>query len=159
MRTSFIDSLIRHEDKYQDAILQLMLEVASMERFPNLEQIKDEVDRQLRISEAKAAVSHLKSVTAQYSGHLAEAERAEAARKATAAQAEAVRRFADDIANLKQRFLDLQVETDTHKRGYALESLLTDLFLLYDLEPADRVQPCHGADRRLIQLRHRRLHH
>jgi len=130
-----IDTLTTHEDKYQDVTLQLMLEVASMDKFPNLEQIKDDADRQLRIQEAKDAVAHLKSVTALYSGQVAQAERFEAARKAAAAQAEAVRRFSDDIADLKQRFLALQNESDTHKRGYALESLLADLFLLYDLEP------------------------
>jgi len=130
-----IDTLTTHEDKYQDVTLQLMLEVASMDKFPNLEQIKDDADRQLRIQEAKDAVAHLRSVTALYSGQVAEAERFEAARKAAAAQAEAVRRFSDDIADLKQRFLVLQNEGDTHKRGYALESLLADLFLLYDLEP------------------------
>lgn len=130
-----IDTLITHEDKYQDVTLQLMLEVASMDRFPNLEQIKDETDRQLRITEAKAAVAHLKAVTEQYSDHLAEADRFEAARKAAAAQAEAVRRFSDDLVALKERFLALQTELDTNKRGYALESLLADLFLLFDLEP------------------------
>ncbi|HVV12472.1 hypothetical protein [Amycolatopsis sp.] len=130
-----IDTLITHEDKYQEVTLQLMLELASMTKFPNIEQIKDEADRKLRLQEAFDAVAGLKSVTEQYSGRLAEKERQEAARKAEADQAAAIRKFSDEIAKLKDRFLALQQEADKHKRGYALESLLADLFLLYDLEP------------------------
>ncbi len=130
-----IDVLVAKEDKYQEVTLQLMLEVASMDRFPNLEQIKDEADRKQRIQEATVAVLHLRSVTEKYSSRLAEAERAETSRKAAVAQAKAIRRFSDDIASLKNRFLGMQNEPNTHKRGYEFESLLADLFLLYDLEP------------------------
>ncbi|MGV9300047.1 hypothetical protein [Amycolatopsis sp. NPDC003676] len=130
-----IDTLITHEDKYQDVTLQLMLELASMTKFPNLEQIKDDADRTLRLQEAIDAINHLKSVTEEYSGRLADAERQEAARKAAADQAAAIRKFSDDLAVLRDRFLQLQQGLDKHKRGYALESLLADLFLLYDLEP------------------------
>src|SRR5690606_22916337 len=45
------------------------------------------------------------------------------------------RRFADDLESLNSRFLDLHRETDVHARGYAFESLLADLFLIFDLEP------------------------
>ena len=46
-----------------------------------------------------------------------------------------MRRFNDDLESLKTKFAELQRETDVHRRGYAFESLLADLFLLYDLEP------------------------
>jgi len=130
-----IDTLITHEDKYQAVTLQLMLEVASMSNFPNVEQIKDPEDRKLRLDQATRAVAHLKSVTKAYSANLATEEVEDAARKAAAAQAAAMRKFTDDVNDLKDRFLALQIETDKRKRGYALESLLADLFLLYDLEP------------------------
>lgn len=130
-----IDTLITHEDKYQDVTLQLMLEIAAMNRFLNVEQIKDEADCELRLGEARKAVGHLKDVTQQYSAALKDAERQENARKAAAAQAEAIRHFSDEVGELKNRFLTLQTESDKHRRGYALESLLADLFLLYDLEP------------------------
>ncbi len=130
-----VDRLIQREDKYQEVTLQLMLEIASLTQFPDLEQIKDPKDRALRLSEAKKAVADLKSVTNSYSANIAESQKQEAARKAHAAQAAAVRRFSDGLDVLKSRFMDLQSETDTHARGYAFESLLADLFLLYDLEP------------------------
>lgn len=58
-----------------------------------------------------------------------------AAIQAHAAQAAALRRFNDDLESLKSKFIGLQTETDIHPRGYAFESLLADIFLLYDLEP------------------------
>jgi len=130
-----IDTLITHEEKYQEVTLQLMLEVASMTRFPNLEQERDETQRKLRIDEAHQAVTHLRSVTAQYSCDLKQSVLKENARKAAAAQAEAVRKFSDDVEVLRTRFIDLQSHQDNQKRGYEFESLLADLFLLYDLEP------------------------
>ncbi len=130
-----VDRLIHNEDKYQEVTLQLMLEIATMTRFPNVESIKDPEDRELRLSEAKKAVSHLKSVTEKYASDIADTEKQQAARQARSAQAAAIRKFNDDLDGLKIRFLDLQRETDVHARGYAFESLLADLFLLYDLEP------------------------
>lgn len=130
-----VDALIRHEDRYQGVTLELMLEIASMTKFPNLEQLKDPEDRRLRLSQAQAGVEDLRAVTEKYASDLAEKERQETARKAAAAQDAALRRFNDDLDALRERFLTLQSETDPHARGYALESLLADLFLLYDLEP------------------------
>lgn len=130
-----VDTLITHENRYQDVTLQLMLEIASMTRFPNVEQIKEPNDRKLRLEEAKRAVAHLQSVTKAYSQHLESEQMEEAARKAAAAQATAIRQFNTDVEALKVRFLAMQTEKNKHQRGYDLESLLADLFLLYDLEP------------------------
>jgi hypothetical protein len=132
---ALIDRLIGDEDKYQQVTLQFMLEIASMTRFRNIEQIKDDTDRALRLREARDAVAHLKVITESYSATLAEAEMHEAARKADAAEVESVRQFSDDLEVLRQRFLNLQIESDPHARGYAFESLLADVFLMYDLEP------------------------
>jgi hypothetical protein len=112
-----------------------MREVSSLKRFPNLEQIKDAEDRQLRIAEAEAAVSLLSYIIKDYEADLAEAEKQTAAIHARVAEAVALRRFNDDLESLKARFIELQKEADAHKRGYAFESLLADVFLLFDLEP------------------------
>src|SRR6266404_3429757 len=56
---ALVDRLVEKEQKYQSVALTLMLEVASMESFPNIEQIKDQEDRTLRLAEAKQAVAHL----------------------------------------------------------------------------------------------------
>ena len=61
-----------------------------------------------------------------------------AKREARRAQAEAQRTFADEVEQLRRRFLTLQEESNHQKRGKALEPLLTDLFLLFDMDPAFR---------------------
>jgi hypothetical protein len=132
---ALVDRLVAAEGRYQSVTLQFMLELASMRRFPNLEQIKDPGDRALRLSEAEAAVENLRSLTAAYSEQSAEAEKAEHERRAQAVQAAALRRFSDDLEDLRVRFIGLQSEEHVAKRGYAFEKLLADLFVLYDLEP------------------------
>ena len=132
---TLVNELSQREDKYQEVTLQLMLEIASMTRFPDIESIKDIKDRQFRIDEARRAVSDLKSVTEIYSKDLEETQKQEAARIAGLAQSAALRRFNDDIEELRSRFLEQQKETEPHARGYAFESILADLFLLYDLTP------------------------
>lgn len=130
-----VDRLEADERKYRDVTLRLMLEISKLKRFPNLEQIKDPEDRKLRIAEAEAAVGLLSYVIKDYEADLAEGEKLTASIQARAAQDAAVRRFNDDLESLKTKFAELQKETDVHRRGYAFESLLADLFLLYDLEP------------------------
>jgi hypothetical protein len=130
-----VDRLVDQEPKYRNVTLGLMLEISSMTRFLNVEQIKDPEDRKLRLNEAQEAVSLLKYIIKDYAGEIAEVEKERAAIEVRAAQAAALRRFNDDLEALKVRFLDLQTETNVHARGYVLESLLADLFLLFDLEP------------------------
>jgi len=130
-----VERLIADENRYRDVTLRLMLEISSMTKFPNLEQLKDVEDRRLRIAEAEAAVGLLSYIIKDYAEDIADAEKQRAAIQARTAQDAALRRFNQDLESLKTRFLDLQRETDVHARGYAFESLLADLFLLYDLEP------------------------
>lgn len=130
-----VDRLVQTEHRYQDVTLRLMLEIASMTTFTNIEQIKDQEDRALRLREAKVAVERLRGITAQFADHVAAREKVAAQREAARAQAEAARRFDDEVAALKQRFLEMQAQEDVHKRGYAFEGLLGDLFRLFDMEP------------------------
>lgn len=130
-----VDRLVEKEQKYQQVSLTLMVEVASMESFPNIEQIKDEEDRTLRLADARRAVARLRDLTKDYAKLLSERDRLEADKDASSAQAEAQRRFADEVAALHQRFTDLQNEEDRQKRGMAFERLLTDFFALFDMEP------------------------
>jgi hypothetical protein len=106
-----------------------------MTRFVNIEQIKEPENRKIRIDEAEAAVGLLRYIVKDYSGDIADAEKQAAAIQGRAAQDAAIRRYSEDLDSLKNRFLDLQSETDVHARGYAFESLLADLFLFFDLEP------------------------
>lgn len=130
-----VDRLVANEAKYKDVTLNLMLEVASMKSFPNIELIKDEEDRRLRLRAAERAVEHLRELTKAYSLEVTERERIIAEREASRAQAEAQRTFSDELDQLRRRFLTLQEESNPQRRGRDLEPLLTDLFMLFDMEP------------------------
>jgi len=131
-----VDRLVEKEREYQQVTLTLMLEVASLEAFPNIELIKDKEDRALRLADAKAAVGRLRHLTKDYAHVLSDRERREADEEARRAQDEAQRKFADEVETLRQRFLTLQNECDNlQKRGKIFERLLTDFFALFDMEP------------------------
>jgi hypothetical protein len=131
-----VDRLVENERKYQQVAVTLMLEVASMESFPNIELIKDQEDRELRLTDARNAVERLRHLTKDYAGVLSERERLEADQDARRAQEDAQRKFADEVDALRQRFLTLQDESDDPQaRGRAFERLLTDFFTLFDMEP------------------------
>ena len=59
-----VSRLVEGEARYQQTTLELMLEIAGMERFPNLEQ---QPDAAVRVATAKAAVAELRRWTDRYS--------------------------------------------------------------------------------------------
>jgi hypothetical protein len=130
-----VDRLVATESKHQDVTLELMLEIAGMTSFPNLEQLKDVDDRELRLAEARAAITRLQTLTTEFSDQVAEREKSEARRQADRLEAEATRRFSDEIESLRVEFMTLQASTGVHARGYAFEKLLAKLFRLFDMEP------------------------
>ncbi|WP_454859575.1 hypothetical protein [Promicromonospora soli] len=95
-----VDTLVRRESEFQEFTLQLMLELSAMTSFSDIERLQ-EPDRSVRLSEAEAAVTQLRAVTARFAGDVREQERLESERAAQRAHADALRRFDDDIAELK----------------------------------------------------------
>jgi hypothetical protein len=81
-----VDRLAQREHRYQPVTLQLMTEVASMERFPDLER---QDDAEVRIAEARKAVAELRRWTDRYASAISEQERVAAERAAATQQADA----------------------------------------------------------------------
>jgi hypothetical protein len=129
---ALVSRLRQNEDRYQQVTLNLMVEIASMERFPDLEKLEDQ---QIRVGEAQAAVAELRRWTKQYAGVLAEEERHAAGLAAAKQQAEASRKFSDDVDELRDEFMALFAMSDAQARGRALEPFLNKLFALFDMEP------------------------
>jgi hypothetical protein len=130
-----VDRLMSDESRYQAVTLNLMLEIASMTALPNIELIKDEQDRAVRLEAARRAVEHLGRLTEAYTELVSDREKVIAEREARRAQDEAQRSFVDEVDQLRRRFLTLQEEPNPQRRGRDLEPLLTDLFVLFDMEP------------------------
>ncbi len=129
-----VSRLIADEVRFQDVTIRLMLEVAALDRFPDIERL-EEPDLSLRLGEAKDAVAHMRAMTERFADRIAEQERLQAERASHKAQAVALRQFEDDLADLKVRFLELSAATDARQRGYDFEKFLADLFKTFDMEP------------------------
>lgn len=130
-----VDRLLRNERRYQEVTLNLMLEIASMTSFPNIELIKDEEDRAVRMEDAQRAVAHLRGLVQGYAELVSEREKVIAEREGRRSQDEAQRTFSDEVDQLRRRFLTWHEEPNPQRRGRNLETLLSDLFLLFDMEP------------------------
>lgn len=93
-----VERLIANEAKYQKTTIQLMLEIANMERFPDLERHED---AEHLISKATSAVAELKRHTKDYESLISEQERLEAERAAHEQQAALQRKFVHELEELK----------------------------------------------------------
>ena len=132
---ALVSRLAADEDTYHETTLNLMLDVAAMNRFPNIERIKDAEDRALRLQQAEEVVSRLRVLMASYRERAEASARINAAKEAEAAKQAGMMQFSDDLAALQSRYLDMHGATDPHQRGRDFERLLSDLFLLFDMEP------------------------
>lgn len=127
-----VEQLQTNEHRFLDLITVLMLDIASMESFPNLRQ---QVDSVVLLAKAEAAVAEVRKWAKKQDGILREhedqaREMAEAGKRDTEA-----RIFTSVHDDLRERFFAMHSATDPHKRGTSLEQFINELFGLYDLEP------------------------
>lgn len=127
--------LMADVSRYQETTIDLMLDIASMTRFPDIEMIRDAADRDKWLGRASEAVADLRRHTAGFEQVRAAADRRHAARAEYEGHAAAIRQFTDDIESIRQKFLELHGMSEPQKRGKRFEEVLNDLFALYDMEP------------------------
>lgn len=127
-----VDLLRANEARYLDVTVALMVDLAGMETFPNLEQ---QVDGPQMVATAKSAVAELRRWTKKQRETIQEQEAHAATIAADARKAQDDRLFAEDHGRLKQLFFQMHAATDPHQRGRDFEGFINDLFRLYDLEP------------------------
>ncbi|MGW1138793.1 restriction endonuclease [Streptomyces zhihengii] len=127
-----VNLLRANEARYLDVTVALMLDIAAMETFPNL---TSQVDGDIMVAKAKAAVEELRRWTAKQQEVIREREAHAVAITEAAKKAQDGRAFAQSHEELKQRFLLMHAAGDPHQRGTAFEGFINELFALYDLEP------------------------
>jgi hypothetical protein len=127
----FVDRLVRAQDEHQDVLLALLVDVAAMDDFPQLQRA-DEPEP--KIAAARSAVARLRAVVQPYEQALmeqqADRERFQVARM----DAEDRRATAQRLAELKTSYLE-SMKLPAQARGFALEKLLHDMFEAFDLDP------------------------
>lgn len=127
--STFVDRLVREQDDHQDLLLGLMSDVAARTEFPELLRVEDP---EPKIAAAQEAVERLRAVIQPYEQELMRQQEAREQIDIAKAQAEARRATSSKLAELRQRFMEMWAQSP-QRRGYLLESLLRNLFEVFDL--------------------------
>jgi hypothetical protein len=130
--SALVDRLSRNEDLFQADLLRLMTEVARVEDFEHLLRLED---GKAKAKKAQQAVIALRKYVGNPTSADAEQEEIEARRRATYDALLKTTAVQDQLKALTKRYFELLSEQNAQKRGYQLESLLRDLFTLFDLDP------------------------
>ncbi len=131
---SLLDTMARHELKYQDTLIRLMLATCDFTDFSHLRRLEDGEQKAQR---AESAVEAVRSQTSTYREQIEEQEQVRRRGELARVRAEEKRHFQGSLAVLHARYLALaQGEATTpRQRGVDFEQLLRDLFELFDLDP------------------------
>jgi hypothetical protein len=85
--------------------------------------------------DAERALDHLRLLVEKRDSDLKVAQAVEARRLAEQQEVTRASLFSAKLDALRQRFLDYYTDGDRQSRGYGLEEILYDLFLLFELSP------------------------
>ncbi len=128
-----VDRLMADEARYQAVTIALMLSVANMDGFPNLEGQQDSAQM---LKQAREAVAELRKWTERHQAIIDEHERYAADIAEASQNASKNRAFSEAIRKLKDQFLAMHADgSNPQARGKAFEGFLNQLFGLFDLEP------------------------
>ncbi|WP_433032790.1 restriction endonuclease [Actinomycetospora sp. CA-053990] len=121
------------ENDYQDQILRLMQQVADFESFEHLARLDDGAEK---VQRAKAAVKALKDWIAPHRKQMEDLAAAEERLRERRDADLGAQAFQARLDELRAQFYSLHSGSNTpQERGLILESLLRDLFELFDLDP------------------------
>ncbi len=127
-----IERMTNRPDIYGDDLMSLLLAVTDMTDFSHLK-FWDEDGSKTR--NAKGAVEILR---VQTKGFILITQEQEEARKRKAETEKRINKnksLDNELNGLKTKFLELSKIKDLQKRGFQLEPFLTELFMLYELNP------------------------
>jgi hypothetical protein len=128
-----VDHLLDEEAKYQPVTIALMLNVAAMDSFPNLEGREDSTQL---TSQAERAVAELRTWTERHRALIDQHEQYAQDIATAAAKAATSRAFSASIKMLREQFLAMHADaSNPQARGKAFEGFLNQLFGLFDLNP------------------------
>ena len=130
--TNIIDFLSNHQETYQNDLLKLIVEVIKIDDFSHLRRLEDGKEKEER---AKNAVVALKKLTIQHYDLMEEEKDKERKRKEAYEKKLKNKGVNERLEVIKMEYFNLISCTDPQKRGFELEKVLKELFLLFDLDP------------------------
>ncbi|MGH1035740.1 hypothetical protein [Bacillus cereus] len=130
--SDIIDELMMDQRKNLGDIRRILNEITQMKSFRHLEQIED---GKRKAERAKAAVYDLKRVVEEYDAQIKKTEAIRKRRMESLEQVRESRALLTRLDEIKQRYSQLVVSKNHHRRGFELEKVLYDTFELFDLDP------------------------
>ncbi len=126
-----VDRLARNESLYQPDLLRLMSEVGRFDDFSHLEHLDD---GPRKVAKAKLAVAALRKHMATHLELVEEQREVTERREKAREERQRNKATQERLEELRSEYLAM-IGWPAQKRGYALESLMNELFDLFDLDP------------------------
>ncbi|HDR4694084.1 restriction endonuclease [Bacillus cereus] len=130
--SNLIDYLASNQEKYKDVLLFLMSDIVKMKDFSHLARLEDGKEK------VKVAIESVKALEKLYKSHdslVIEQKRIVERRMMAQVQRKQKQAVNEKINELNNKYLKLLTSVDAHSRGYELETIVKQLFVLYDLDP------------------------
>ncbi len=130
--SQLIDRMAARQDIYQNDLLKLLQETSNFNDFSHLKYWDDKGDLTKR---AKESVEKLRKQTKGYFDAIEELNKAAEKRVENLEKVKLTISFTEKLESLKKDFFDIAISDTPQQRGYKLEKLLNEIFLLFDLQP------------------------
>ncbi|MFZ3590352.1 hypothetical protein ACOI1C_14130 [Bacillus sp. DJP31] len=130
--SGLIDYLARDQERYKQDLLDLMYEVVKIKDFSHLERL-DNGKEKAKIT--KESVAALEKLYKTHEGYILEQENIHKRRKKAQIKQLKQKAVSKKLEGLKSQFYQLVTSTNPQSRGYELEKILKELFVLFDLDP------------------------
>lgn len=127
-----IDRMVARQDLFQNDLLKLIQETGNFNDFSHLDYFDKDGNLKKR---AKESVVKLRNQTKGYFDAIEELKKAEERREINIEKVKTTMYFTQKLEELKSKFFEIAINTDNQKRGFQLEKLLNELFLLFELSP------------------------
>lgn len=127
--TRLIDFLAKNQDTYQNDLLRLMTEVIKIDDFSHLKRLEDGYEKAKR---AEESVNALRKLLEGHPDLIEEERKKEERRKATYEEYLKKKGVRDKLQEIKSDYFSLISTTDQQSRGYKLEKIMQELFILFD---------------------------
>jgi hypothetical protein len=128
----FIDRLVERQDVHRELLLQLMVDLAAMDEFPQLDWLEEAPQK---IEKARKSIAQLRKYMTPYEQQLvqdaAARQRIEAARSRSREQ----QAITEALEGLRASYFALFAMDEVQRRGFAFEPWLRELFEVFDLDP------------------------
>ncbi len=130
--SNLVNFLAKHQDTYQNDLLRLITEISKIEDFSHLERLDDGKEK---AKIAKVAVEALRKQAKGHQDLVENLKKQEERRKNAYESSLKIQDVQQKLDEIKIDFFQLVSSTDPQARGFKLEKIIKELFILFDLDP------------------------